>query len=82
VSRDARLSYSHPASDIGESRPFYEVLLGVEADDTVPSRHRVVVAPITAAIGSPRIIRPLRVCADLVDVRALYNDRRIFGCGD
>jgi catechol 2,3-dioxygenase-like lactoylglutathione lyase family enzyme len=27
-----------PASDINRSRGFYEVLLGTEADDTVPSR--------------------------------------------
>ena len=27
-----------PASQIGRSREFYEVVLGVEADDTVPSR--------------------------------------------
>ena len=27
-----------PASEIGRSREFYEVILGVEADDTVPSR--------------------------------------------
>jgi predicted enzyme related to lactoylglutathione lyase len=27
-----------PASQVGPSREFYEVLLGVDADDTVPSR--------------------------------------------
>ena len=27
-----------PASEIGRSREFYETLLGVDADDTVPSR--------------------------------------------
>ncbi len=56
-----------PTSDLDRSRAFYERVLGLEADDTVPSRlylhcEGVIVALIDWAIehhGDPSPVRPL-----------------------
>jgi predicted enzyme related to lactoylglutathione lyase len=52
-----------PASQIGRSREFYEVVLGIEADDTVPSRvyfhcGDVIVAVIDWAVESRGSFHP------------------------
>jgi predicted enzyme related to lactoylglutathione lyase len=39
-----------PASDIGRSRRFYEIVLGIDADDTVPSRLYFHCGPVVVAL--------------------------------